>query len=59
VAVVDMKMPGMNGIELIGRLRDINPFIQIVVLTAFGSVETAVTAMRNGAYHYQTKPVEL
>jgi len=59
VAVVDMKMPGMNGIELIGRLRDINPFIQIVVLTAFGSVETAVAAMRNGAYHYQTKPVEL
>jgi len=59
VAVVDMKMPGMDGIELIGRLRDINPFIQIIVLTAFGSVETAVAAMKQGAYHYQTKPVEL
>jgi len=59
VAVVDMKMPGMSGIELIGRLKDINPYIQIIVLTAFGSVETAVEAMKQGAFHYQTKPVEL
>nr|MBN2277729.1 sigma-54-dependent Fis family transcriptional regulator [candidate division Zixibacteria bacterium] len=59
VAVVDMKMPGMDGIELIERLREINPFIQIIVLTAFGSVETAVEAMKKGAFHYQTKPVEL
>lgn len=59
VAVVDMKMPGMSGIELIGRLKELNPFIQIIVLTAFGSVETAVEAMKQGAFHYQTKPVEL
>ncbi|MCP4706168.1 MAG: sigma-54-dependent Fis family transcriptional regulator [candidate division Zixibacteria bacterium] len=59
VAVVDMKMPGMGGIELIGRLKQTNPFIQIIVLTAFGSVDTAVSAMKQGAFHYQTKPVEL
>lgn len=59
VAVVDMKMPGMSGIELISKLREINPFVQIIVLTAFGSVETAVSAMKQGAFHYQTKPVEL
>ncbi len=59
VAVVDMKMPGMNGIELIGHLKELNPFVQIIVLTAFGSVETAVDAMKAGACHYQTKPVEL
>ncbi|SYZ73555.1 Transcriptional regulatory protein ZraR [Candidatus Zixiibacteriota bacterium] len=59
LAVVDMKMPGMSGIELIGRLREMNPFIQIIVLTAFGSVETAVAAMKQGAFHYQIKPVEL
>ncbi len=59
VAVVDMKMPGMSGIDLISKLREINPFIQIIVLTAFGSVETAVSAMKQGAFHYQTKPVEL
>ncbi len=59
VAIVDMKMPGMSGIELIDHLKEINPYIQIIVLTAFGSVETAVEAMKKGAFHYQTKPVEL
>lgn len=59
LAIVDMKMPGMGGLELINRLKEINPFIQIIVLTAFGSVETAVVAMKQGAFHYQTKPVDL
>ena len=58
VALVDMKMPGMNGLELLGRLREINPFIQVLVLTAFGSVESAVAAMRAGACDYLAKPVE-
>jgi len=58
IALVDMKMPGMNGLELLSRLRDINPFIQVIVLTAFGSVESAVSAMKSGAYDYLTKPVE-
>ncbi len=59
VACVDMKMPGMNGIELIRKLLEIEPSTQIIVLTAFGTVETAVVAMRAGAFHYQTKPVDL
>ena len=46
VAVVDMKMPGMDGLQLLEKLREINPFIQVIVLTAFGSVETAVAAMK-------------
>jgi len=58
VVIVDMKMPGMSGLELLGRLRELNPFVQVIVLTAFGSVETAVEAMRRGAYDYLTKPVE-
>jgi DNA-binding NtrC family response regulator len=58
VAIIDMKMPGMSGLELLGRLRELNPFVQVIVLTAFGSVETAVEAMRRGAYDYLTKPVE-
>jgi DNA-binding NtrC family response regulator len=58
LALVDMKMPGMDGLELLRKLREINPFLQAIVLTAFGSVETAVAAMRAGAYDYVTKPVE-
>ena len=51
-------MPGMSGLELIEKLREINPHIQIIMLTAFGSVESAVAAMRAGAYDYLSKPVE-
>ena len=58
LAIVDMKMPGMTGLELLGKLREINPFIQVLVLTAFGSVETAVAAIKAGAFDYLTKPVE-
>ncbi|MCB2201421.1 sigma-54 dependent transcriptional regulator [bacterium] len=58
IALIDMKMPGMSGLELLRKLRETNPFVQVVVLTAFGSVETAVQAMRLGAYDYITKPVE-
>jgi len=59
LVITDMKMPEMGGLELLTRLRDINPFVQIIVLTAFGTVETAVAAMRNGAFGYLTKPVNL
>ncbi len=58
LALIDMKMPGMNGFELLVRLKEINPFLQAIVLTAFGSVESAVGAMRVGAYDYLSKPVE-
>ncbi|MEZ5359058.1 MAG: sigma-54 dependent transcriptional regulator [Candidatus Zixiibacteriota bacterium] len=59
LAVIDMKMPDMDGLELLEKLREINPFVQVIVLTAFGTVETAVNAMRAGAYGYLTKPVNL
>ncbi|MFQ5607320.1 MAG: sigma-54-dependent transcriptional regulator, partial [Candidatus Zixiibacteriota bacterium] len=49
----------MSGIELIGELLEREPVTQIIVLTAFGTVETAVAAMKAGAFHYQTKPVDL
>lgn len=58
VAIVDMKMPGISGTELLVKLKEINPFIQVIVLTAFGSVETAVESMKAGAFDYLTKPVE-
>ncbi len=58
VALIDLKMPGMGGMELLRELRALNPFVQVIVLTAFGSVESAVEAMRAGAVDYLTKPVE-
>ncbi len=56
VILCDLKMPGMSGVEVCARLGDIAYAAPIVVITAYGSVETAVEAMRNGAYDYITKP---
>lgn len=58
VALIDLQMPAMNGMELLSRLRELNPFVQVIVLTAFGSVDTAVAAMRAGAHDFLTKPVQ-
>lgn len=55
-AVVDLKMPGRGGLELIGALKQAFPALQIVVLTGYGSIATAVEAIKLGAGHYLTKP---
>ena len=54
--VTDLQMPGMNGLELLEEIRKIDAELPIVFMTAFGSVETAVDAMRKGAFDYVTKP---
>jgi DNA-binding NtrC family response regulator len=59
VALLDLRMPEMDGLELLGKLKSLNPEIQVLVLTAHGSVESAVEAMRAGAFHYVNKPVDL
>ena len=59
IALIDLKMPGMDGIELLRKLKESSPEIQVIMMTAYGSVETAVEAMRLGAYHYVNKPVNL
>jgi len=56
--IVDLKMPGMDGISLQRRLREVDPGATIVILTAFASVETAVEALKLGAFDYVTKPVD-
>jgi DNA-binding NtrC family response regulator len=58
-ALIDLRMPEMDGLELLKKLKALNPEIQVVVLTAHGSVESAVEAMRAGAFHYVNKPVDL
>jgi DNA-binding NtrC family response regulator len=54
----DIKMPGKNGIEMVGELRRIRPETPVVLMTAFGSIDSAVEAMRAGAFDYITKPFE-
>jgi two-component system, response regulator RegA len=55
-AVVDLRMPGPHGLQVIKDLVALHPEIEIVVLTGFGSIATAVEAMRSGARDYLTKP---
>lgn len=56
-AVIDLRMPGPNGLELVAALREALPELRMVVLTGFGSIATAVEAIKLGAVHYLTKPV--
>ena len=56
LVLLDMRMPGMSGEEVFARLHEAQPALPIVFLTAFGSVEGAVLAMRNGAFDYLQKP---
>lgn len=59
VAIVDMRMPGMSGLELLEKLRASHPDCEAIILTGEGTVETAVQAMKLGAYDYLTKPFSL
>ncbi len=56
LVLLDVRMPGMSGEEVFARLHEVHPGLPIVFLTAFGSVEGAVLAMRNGAFDYLQKP---
>jgi DNA-binding NtrC family response regulator len=57
--LTDVKMPGMDGIEFCSRLAADRPDVPVIVMTAFGSLDTAVAAMRAGAYDFVTKPIEM
>jgi two-component system response regulator RegA len=57
-AVVDLRMPGGSGLELVSTLLGINPEMEVVVLTGYGSIATAVEATKRGAVDYLTKPAD-
>ena len=57
--LTDHRMPGMSGLDLLVEVRRLNPELPVVVMTAYGSIEGAVTAMKAGAYDYLTKPIHL
>jgi two-component system response regulator RegA len=58
-AVVDLRMPGKSGLEVVRELHRIDAATKIVVLTGYGSIATALEAMRLGATHYLTKPADV
>jgi two-component system response regulator RegA len=58
-AVVDLRMPGKSGLEVVRELHRIDPATKIVVLTGYGSIATALEAVRLGATHYLTKPANV
>ena len=58
IALLDIKMPGMDGMELQARLKEADPDLTVIIMTGYASVETAVQALKLGAYDYITKPVD-
>jgi len=59
LVVLDLVLPDVDGLGLFRAIRAVRPEVPVVMLTAFGSVDTAVQALREGAYHFLTKPADL
>ena len=58
IVLLDMKMPGMDGMEVLKRIRELDETILVIVITGFATVETAIEAMKRGAYDFIPKPFE-
>jgi len=56
VLMVDKNLPGMSGLELLGQTRKLHPGVEVIVITGYASLDSAVVALRNGAYDYLVKP---
>lgn len=56
IALTDLKMPGMDGMEVLRAIKNISPKTYVIMMTAFGTIDSAVQAMKNGAFDYLTKP---
>lgn len=59
LVITDMKMPGLTGLDLLKAVKEISPQTLVIIITAFGTIENAVEAMREGAFHYLIKPFSL
>ena len=59
LAVLDIKMPGISGLDLLSRIQEENPGLLVIIMTAESTMKNAVEAMKRGAYDYITKPFDL
>ena len=59
ILITDVRMPGMDGMSLLEEAKKKDPKLEVIMLTAYGSIEMAVDAMKKGAFHYITKPINL
>jgi len=59
VVILDVKMPGMNGIETLGKIRNQFPLMEVIMLTGHATIESAIDGMKLGAFDYLMKPCEI
>lgn len=59
VVLCDLKLPGMDGLDVLKTVKSISPDVEVLIITAFSSVNTAIEAIQAGAFHYVTKPVKM
>ena len=59
LVITDMKMPGISGMDVLKYAKELSPHTLVIIVTAFGTIENAVEAMRSGAFHYLIKPFSL
>jgi two-component system response regulator GlrR len=58
LAILDVKLPGGNGIDLMKSIHEMDPDLPVIILTAYGNIESAIKAMKEGAYMYLNKPFD-
>ncbi len=58
IVLLDQRLPDMHGIEVLEKMKSVNPMVPVILVTAFANIHDAVNAMRRGAFHYLTKPVD-
>ena len=59
IVLSDFKMPGWDGLTVLTKIKELNPEIDVVVMTAYGTIESAVSLMKAGAFDYLIKPIDL
>jgi len=57
IVISDLRMPGEDGLQLLRQIKNIDPMVDVIMMTAYGTIESAVEAMKEGAYDYIEKPI--